>query len=297
MESNQKKAEKHQSNPTITQISPYLTEIRYIASKQPFSGSILLCSDVHFDNPKCNRSLFFKHLDQAKERNALVIDNGDFFCLMEGKGDRRHSKSNIRPEYNKSNYIDLVIGDAAEKLAEYGDIFAVLGEGNHETAIRRHLETDPTGRLVGLLKYKYGCENVTKQGYQGFVKVVFQYPDGGMVRSCLIYRHHGKWGGVVSKGTQSTARFASIVPDADVVIRGHNHESWIMEQPRYKLKNNGELIVSPQWHVNTPTYKEEFVSTGGFAVERIVTPKAMGGYWLNFHYKRDGVDISFEKVQ
>ena len=34
--------------------------------------SIYLLSDVHFDSVKCDRKLFFKHLDMAKEENAVV---------------------------------------------------------------------------------------------------------------------------------------------------------------------------------------------------------------------------------
>ena len=37
---------------------------------------VLLTSDVHLDNPLCNRQLYKKHLEQAKERNAPVFDFG-----------------------------------------------------------------------------------------------------------------------------------------------------------------------------------------------------------------------------
>ena len=36
-------------------------------------------SDVHWDNPKCDRTLFKRHLDQALELNAPVFIYGDFF--------------------------------------------------------------------------------------------------------------------------------------------------------------------------------------------------------------------------
>lgn len=53
---------------------------------------VLLRSDVHHDNPKCDQKLEKKHLDQAKEYNAIIIDNGDLFCAMQGKYDKRASK-------------------------------------------------------------------------------------------------------------------------------------------------------------------------------------------------------------
>jgi UDP-2,3-diacylglucosamine pyrophosphatase LpxH len=50
---------------------------------------VLMISDVHFDNPKCDRKLLKKHLDEAKRRNAKVLINGDLFDLMQGKNDKR----------------------------------------------------------------------------------------------------------------------------------------------------------------------------------------------------------------
>ena len=45
---------------------------------------VLLLSDIHWDNPKCDRELLKRHLDQAKEIGADVLLNGDTFCLMQG---------------------------------------------------------------------------------------------------------------------------------------------------------------------------------------------------------------------
>jgi len=56
---------------------------------------LLLISDLHWDNPKCERKLLKKHLDEAKEKGAKVVINGDFFCLMQGKGDPRRNKDDI----------------------------------------------------------------------------------------------------------------------------------------------------------------------------------------------------------
>ncbi len=50
---------------------------------------VLLRSDVHHDNPKCNQDLERKHLDEAIEYDAPIIDNGDLFCAMQGKWDKR----------------------------------------------------------------------------------------------------------------------------------------------------------------------------------------------------------------
>jgi UDP-2,3-diacylglucosamine pyrophosphatase LpxH len=68
----------------------YLAEYDY---KEPVN--ILLISDVHFDNPKCNRDLLFSHLDKAKKLGYKVAIFGDLFCMMQGKYDPRRSKKDI----------------------------------------------------------------------------------------------------------------------------------------------------------------------------------------------------------
>ena len=75
----------------------------------------LLLSDLHIDNPKCDRKLLMKVFNQAKEENAIIFIFGDLFCLMQGKGDPRRSKADIRPEHNKPNYIDAVVKETHER--------------------------------------------------------------------------------------------------------------------------------------------------------------------------------------
>ena len=70
---------------------------------------VLLTSDRHHDNPHCNQELEKKHLDEAKERNAVIIDYGDLFCAMQGKFDRRASKDHIRPAHQHGNYLDRLV--------------------------------------------------------------------------------------------------------------------------------------------------------------------------------------------
>jgi hypothetical protein len=54
---------------------------------------VLLRSDVHHDNPKCDQDLERQHLQEALEYDAPIIDNGDLFCAMQGRWDKRADKS------------------------------------------------------------------------------------------------------------------------------------------------------------------------------------------------------------
>ena len=57
---------------------------------------VLLLSDIHWDNPKCQRDLLKRHLDEAKEIGADVLLNGDTFCLMQGAYDVK-TKTTLDP--------------------------------------------------------------------------------------------------------------------------------------------------------------------------------------------------------
>lgn len=278
-------------------ITPQVSEVR-MKYKAGFKQSFLLTSDVHFDNPKCDRELYFKHLEQAKQRNAGVFCFGDMFCLMQSRNDRRGSKSNVRPEHNTDNYFDAVITDTAEHLKPYAENLVLFSDGNHETAVLKNMETNPLERFTAAINYQYGG-NLIHAGYQGFVDFVFEYDSdsGGKIRRKTLFFHHGKWGGVVSKGTQSVARYSSMVPQADIVVTGHTHDSWLLVQPQLCKKHNGETYIKEQIHVKSGTYKEEFNREGGWAIEKIVLPKTLGGWWLHFSYENDDIKFRLERAK
>ena len=257
----------------------------------------LLASDIHLDNPKCDRKLFFSHLEKMKALNGRALFFGDVLCLMQGKRDRRGSKASIRPEHQGANYFDLVFKESADILAPYGQEILMMGNGNHETAIINHQEIDPLANVVQQLRDRHGA--ITEHmGYQGWIRFVF-YKERGQgvesVRRCNLFFHHGAWGGIVTKGTMGGGRYASIAPDADVIVNGHNHERSIVSHPCYRLIETGKVRVTPRYHVQTGTYKEEFQGGNGWAVERIVMPKSLGGVWLRLTpTKSAGVVVSLE---
>ena len=280
---------------TATRLTPQVSEVR-MKYKSGFKQSFLLTSDVHFDNPKCDRDLYFRHLDQAKESGAGVFCFGDFFCLMQSRRDKRGSKASIRPEHNTDNYFDAVITDSAGLLKEYAPNFVLFSDGNHETAVLKNMETNPLERFTAAINYQYNG-NLIHAGYHGFVRFTFEHDSGGRSRTILLYFHHGKWGGVVSKGVQSVARFSSMVPQADIVISGHTHDSWQVVQNQLCVKQNGDTYLKEQVHVKSGTYKEEFNHNGGWAIEKIVMPKTLGGWWLHFYFLDGEIKYRLERAK
>jgi predicted phosphodiesterase len=253
--------------------------------------NFLLTSDWHFDNPKTNRELLFKHLDEAKKRNAKIIINGDMLCLMQGKYDPRKAKSAIRPEHNGNDYLDLVINDTALKMIPYAENILQINIGNHESGVSERAETNILMRLIERIN-TLAKTDIQLGAYMGYINLNFSF-HGRNYTSNIAY-DHGHWGGVITKGALSVARHASIFPNADVVMSGHTHDGWIMTHPRYIMnQHTGTVEVKKQYHIKTGTYKEEFESGQGWAVEKIGMPKHLGSCWMKVYLSKNGIELEF----
>jgi hypothetical protein len=248
-------------------------------------------SDWHWDNVKCNRELLKKHLDKAIEIGAFIIVTGDMLCLMQGKYDKRSSKSAVRPEHMVSNYLDAVINDCAEFLRPYAKNILLISEGNHETSVSDRHETRVLERLVERVNTLENT-NIQLGTYTGYYQLCFE--NKNTRRTLTVGYSHGNWGGVITKGTLSVMRYSAIMPDCELMFSGHTHDGWIMAQPRLRISSNRKKVeVVNQMHVKTGTYKEEFADGKGWAVERIAVPKYLGGCFVDVHY-HSKKDLQFE---
>lgn len=253
----------------------------------------LLRSDAHHDNPHCDRKLEAAHLDEAKARGAGILDAGDLFCVMQGKYDPRRSKSDIRPENNVANYLDSVIEHACDDYAPYAENWIMMGQGNHETAIRKNVETDLTERLVERLNVVHGG-NICVGGYGGWVR--FSLRRQKQRQSIRVKYHHGHGGGgPVTKGTIQAQRRAIMYPDADIVWSGHVHERYSISHCRERISQADTVGQDEQVHVTTPGYKCEYADGyGGFHIERGRPPKPLGASWLRIFWCHRREQFAFE---
>lgn len=269
------------------------TVITFDGIKAGWEQWVLLRSDVHHDNPKCDQKLEKKHLDQAKECNAIIIDNGDLFCAMQGKYDKRSSKDAMRPEHQRGDYLDALVNTAAEFYRPYAKQFVVLGKGNHETAIRSRHETDLTDRLAAELR-REGSE-VLAGGYGGWVKFNFQW---GKCDSRVLYHYHGTGGGgPVTRGTIQTSRIAVFTPDADIVLTGHTHDSFMMPIRRQRLSTQGTVYHDEQYHVRCAGYKDAWGDgSAGWEVEKMLGPKPKDAAWLRFWYQDSAIHTEITRA-
>jgi len=255
---------------------------------------IAMLSDIHWDNPKCDWKLLKKDLDYCLQESIPIMINGDMFCLMQGRGDARRSKSAIRPEHNNTRYLDSIVDTAVEWWSPYAHLLTVIGYGNHETAIIKYQETDILKRFVKLLNIKNDTK-VYAGGYGGWFLInsaVRQKPNHRPDRrtSKIKYFHGSGGGGVVTKGALNLTRALEMYEDFDVFTMGHIHENAARNDVRDVLALGAGCYrhVQKQLHMMlTGTYKEEYGSGAkGWHVERGAPVKPTGGRILEISYKR-----------
>ena len=246
----------------------------------------LITSDVHWDNPNCDRRLYLRHLEEAKERGAGIIDVGDWYCAMQGKFDKRSNKSAIRPEHQVGDYLDALTRTGIEFLKPYADRIVVMGHGNHETSIRERHEVDLTERLVSGLSLTTG-HKILKGGYSGWV--VFRHSDGGIRTNVvkLWYIHGYGGGGPVTVDNIQAQRQLGYV-DADILVSGHTHDSWTRDFVRVGLDSRYVPRQRLVEYAKIGTYKDEYGDgSHGWHVATGKPPKPVVAKWLRLFFHRD----------
>lgn len=261
-----------------------------IKSTKNWERWYLLRSDAHHDNNHCVRSLEKEHLDEAKARNAIICDFGDLFCVMQGKYDpRKDARQLTDDQHGREDYLNSVLEEAYKFYKPYKDNFLMLSPGNHETAIIKRCGVDLTKILAKEL-------NAYPQTYSGWIK--FSFKRNKFETSKNLWYHHGYGGGgIMSFGTLTTRRQASYLPDADIMVSGHTHDSYYLEMGRESLNRFGNVTRNTMVSVRCPGYKDETTCKEGWAVERGHAPKPLGAWWLRFHWHYDkGLRMSFMKA-
>lgn len=84
---------------SVEELSRNIHRININLDRKDQEQRVLLQTDVHWDNPKCQWDKYRAHLDLARQYDAPIFDNGDFFCAMQGKWDKRANKSDLRHEH------------------------------------------------------------------------------------------------------------------------------------------------------------------------------------------------------
>jgi UDP-2,3-diacylglucosamine pyrophosphatase LpxH len=269
-------------------VSRNVQEIRFQFPTRKTKQYILALSDIHFDNPSCNRDLLKEHLDEAKKRQAAICVFGDFHCCMQGGYDPRKSRGPgaIRPEDDYPDYFDRIITNAAKWWKPYAKNLVVVCPGNHETAILKRQEIDLIDRFAMKMRDMGGI--TAAGGYGNFIRVYGNQHSSRF--STVIYSHHGYGaGGAWSRQTTAFLKYLEQV-EADIYIAGHIHKKETFPVERAYLNKSGNVRTKSIHFIRCGTYKNEFKDgAGGWSIEKGIGPRPLGGYWIEFTADKDGM--------
>ena len=271
---------------TINQPHQGSTTIDMTVSGSSWEQWFLVTSDRHHDNALTDWDLEKKHLEEAVERDAGILDFGDLLCLMQGKWDSRADISQCRPEHQDGRYLDSVVETAVDFYAPEAKNWIFVSPGNHETSVLRRHETDMTARFVEGMR-RVGAENLVKGTYAGFIRFSAKMHGRQSSRLVMGYTHGYGGGGPVTKGVIQTNRQATYLPDCNIVVSGHVHEQWSMNIARSRLSHVGKPYTDRQLHLKMGGYKREFEHYEGWATERGHPPKPLGAWWIRMYVNNE----------
>lgn len=267
-----------------------VVNIRFEGIKSGWKQRVLLTSDRHHDSTHCDRAMEKKHLDEAKASDAIVLDFGDLFDVMQGRGDPRGNYSDVRPEYAQANYLDLVIRDAKNFYKPYARNIVLLARGNHETRIAKEKDTDITDRLVSHLRDESKDSQAIAGQYSGWV--LFQFLSGKQESKRLYYNHGTGGESAATFGVGQVRKQAAFLDNVDFVVNGHSHHAYHVPMIAKGVSQNGAVYDKLIHGIRTPGYKRVFRDEhmGGFEVQSGHVPKPVGAVWLEFTYNNGNIE-------
>jgi hypothetical protein len=268
---------------------PNVTSVRLEVTSPEWEQWFLLRSDAHHDNAHCNHALEKRHLDEAKDRKAGILDFGDLFCVMQGKWDKRKDQSALVKELQVADYADAVVEYNAEFYRPYAENFVHLSPGNHEGSFFNNHETNLTKRLAKELTF--AGSKVAIGTYAGWVRFMFTLRSTVRSSVKLRYTHGYGGGGPVTQDTIQAQRQMAYV-DCDLLVSGHTHDSWHQTRVREVLGDDGRTRLKETECIKCPGYKDEYSQGNGWAVGKGLPPKPQGAWWLRY-FVREGA-IAYE---
>jgi UDP-2,3-diacylglucosamine pyrophosphatase LpxH len=273
----------------ITSKQDAITRIDLQDFRAGWKQHILFLSDIHFDSDYCETKLLKKHLDEALDKDAIILIAGDLFDGMQGHNDPRRSYKELKEKYKGIDYFDRIKNDAVDFFMPYKNNLAMLGYGNHEYSIVHFNGTDLVQRFVSDLR-KEGSQ-IVSGGYGGYIRIGIH---GDSMKTPFenlrIYYNHGAGGEApVTKGMIQTNRQATYVRGVDVIWNGHNHQEYISHQATIEITTKDVVKQGLVTFIRTPGYKNEWGDQShgfnGFASSKMMAPTPRGCAWGELSYE------------
>jgi len=226
-------------------------------------------------------------MDEAVQRGASIMIFGDLLDVMGAKFDPRSGKSDIRPEYNSSNYFVDVVNDVVKFFGPYSKSIVFISKGNHEDSVKRRHEFDLLEIMAYKLRMEYGWEGLIG-GYEGWLMFdgCIRNEDNSTKKSygsTVAYYTHGAGGNApVTRGVIQTNR-RQVNIQADIFISGHIHTQWALPIPQRSINSSGTEEVKDVLHLQLGCFKE--AHRGSWEAQKGFGAANIGGYWLKFFVK------------
>lgn len=262
-----------------------------------------LASDLHLEDPDCDRALIAAEFDAAAAEGARILINGDVLSLILPGDLKRYTRG--RDEGDIDDKIGAAVERAEAFLAPWVDSIDMIGCGNHETAILKHNSVDATKLLIGFLNRRRSPKlpPIRHGGYTGYIRFVFEDAGRGHVQAYDLFYCHGTGrGGEVSDAAIELQRF-STSRVADAIWLGHVHKVDSKQlAPLLGLDQRGNFYERPRRGIVTGTYLKNLAETDASAngyrlsyqEERQRVPQGRGGAMLRITARREGLIAKVE---
>lgn len=241
-------------------------------------------SDVHEDNPDCNEKLLERHKKLALERNAIILDRGDWMDVMQSRDDKRRSQGGRRNEFGDDYFADVVRW-TADRNKDIAHLFGCISPGNHESKVYKFGNVD----LTSALAMQLGC---AVQGYEGYTALKFHLQT---MRYCVVVYHHHGWGGEAkrTKGVGQNDDLVQANPDAQILHLGHNHKAYSVPDCRRRMSQQGIVYLEPVDIIRSPGYLNSGLKANGYSSEKGHRPTRCGSYFVRFFWAPEERRVSW----
>ena len=206
--------------------------------------------DIHLGTRACDEERLDHMLDEiARDKYGFYLLGGDNVDCINAKDPRFDPR--LLPPWLLDRWVqtgDLAAAQREELIARLTSRDGLRGkclgvvEGNHETAIYRHTETNVYDPLVEALRVD--GESLAL-GYEGFIVWRFRRLECHDTWTVVIYVNHGWGGGDLAGGIALKLERQMDRFDADVYLLGHHHKIQSIVQSRPLRVNAGLHLEQP----------------------------------------------------
>ena len=195
---------------------------------------IVALGDLHIGDNACDVKLLKSYIDYINSKdNVYVIGIGDYLnnALKLSKTDVYNA---VAPQKELEMAVEILSKIPTSR-------WLAMTTGNHEIRTAKEAGID----INEFLAYRLGIEDIY---HKGMCIIDLKFDSF----TYWIMIHHGAGGGATKGGAMNKMqRLSDIIPNADLVLMGHTHQSmlawdscYFIDKKHYKMKKHNQLLVN-----------------------------------------------------